>query len=278
MKKLFLICLSAGVIAAAQDFSQMEITGFRVPEYDAEGNMTSQFFGERAEIPGGGGPAKITGLRVELYKEGETLGEITSPLCFYDQKTRVATSEETVAADIDKIQVRGRGYILHSNESTVRVLNDSEVTIQDMMQKVDEGSKKETGTTVITSKELFMDHGARTVRFEQNVKVVDPQMVMTCDTLEVRFSESNEISWIEALGGVTMIQEKEERTATGGRATYDVQTDEFTLEDNPVLSDGRNKLYGEKIRLWRKSGRMVSEPARAVIFPDEKNSNLDLLK
>ncbi|MFA5687964.1 MAG: LptA/OstA family protein [Kiritimatiellales bacterium] len=284
MNKRIFICFAGMLLspAFAQNFSQMEISGFRVPEYDENGNMTSQFFGERAEIPGDGGDAKITGLRVELYKAGETAGVITSPLCFYNQKTRVATSEETVNADMDRIQLRGRGYVLHSNENTVRVLNESHVTIHDVMAAMDDeavAGKKRDGTTVITSKELFMDYKARLVRFEQNVKVVDPQMVMDCDTLEVHFSENNEISWIEALGSVRMAQENEGREAVAGRATYDVKTDEFTLEDNPVLSDGRNKLYGERIRVWRKSNHAVSEPARAIIFPDDNNAEIrELLK
>ena len=94
-------------------------------------------------------------------------------------------------------------------------------------------------------------------------------MTMDCGTMNVRFGENNEIDWIEALTEVKL--HNEGREAHAGRAVYDIATDEFLLEDEPKIVDGRNMLLGERIRFWRATGRMVCEPsARLIMYPDDK--------
>ena len=94
-------------------------------------------------------------------------------------------------------------------------------------------------------------------------------MTMDCGTMNVRFGENNEIDWIEALTEVKLLIEVQE--AHAGKAVYDITTDEFLLEDEPKIVDGRNMLLCERIRFWRATGRMVCEPsARLIIYPDEK--------
>lgn len=282
---IFLFLLLVPVVRA--QMAGMEISSFRVPEYDAKGIMTSQLFGDRAEV-GETGEVNITGLSIEFYKGSNTVMKVTSPYCFYNQKTREAHSDAPVAADMDRMHVRGQGYFLKPGDNTVRILNQSQVTIEGGMQKMKgdapspvnhetndvlglaslAGKRGTNDVTVITSKELFLNYKARNVRFEQNVHVQDPKMAMDSGTLEVRFSEKNEINWIEALTNVKILSET--REANAGKAVYDVKTDEFVLEDKPSLRDGKNTLFGEKIRFWRTSGRMVCEPrARLVIYPDK---------
>lgn len=250
----------------------LEISAFRVPEYDEYGVMTSQLFGERAE-GGEGNDVNITGLRVEFYKLGKTVMDISSPYCVYNQKTREARSDAPVAANMERVSVRGQGFFMKTGENTVRILNDSRVTLEGSMQKAESaallsGERGTNDVTVITSKELFLNYKAKAVRFEQNVHVQDPKMVLDCGTLEVKFSEKNEINWIEALTDVKIVSEG--REANAGKAVYDVKTDEFVLEDNPRLRDGQNTLFGERVHFWRSTGRMVCEPrARLVIYPDK---------
>ncbi|MFA7257864.1 MAG: LPS export ABC transporter periplasmic protein LptC, partial [Kiritimatiellales bacterium] len=159
------IFLLAGSGRAQQDMN-MEVSGFRVPQYDGQGMMTSQLFGDRAEMEGGG-EVKITGLRIEFYKESNTVMTVTSPYCFYNQQTREASSDAPVFADMDRLTMRGLGFRLDSGSNTVQVLNDSRVTIKDVMKEV--SGEAAAGTvanteTVITSKELFLDYKARKAR------------------------------------------------------------------------------------------------------------------
>lgn len=268
-KLLTAVCVVAASAAAQKDLN-MEVTGFRVPEYDGQGVMTSQLFGDRAEMEGGG-EIKITGLRVEFYKEGKTVVTVTSPYCFYNQKTREAHSDAPVAADMERMQMRGRGFLLQSSNSAVRVFNDSKVTIKDVAKEVGGESAANSSSnteTVITSKELILDYKARKARFETNVHVVDPKMEMFCDVLEIQMGQDNQINWIGASTGVRILNEG--REALAGKATYDIKTDEFVLEDNPRIMDGKNMLVGDKIRLWRGSKRMVCEPAARMVFYSDK--------
>lgn len=270
-KNIFLILSVAALSSVAQE-TGMEISGFRVPDYDEQGVMTSQLFGEHAEMEGRG-DVKITGVRMEFYQEGETFMTVTSPYCFFDQKTREAWSDAPVAADMESVRVRGRGFRLQSGERKVQVLNDSKVIIENVTEQTSgepavEGASA-TEVTEITSKELFLDYNGRTVRFEQSVHVQDSRMEMDCGTMIVRFGENNQIDWIEALTEVRILSEG--REAQAGKAVYDVTTDEFLLEDNPKLLDGRNTLLGERIRFWRATGRMVCEPsARLIIYSDDQ--------
>ncbi|MDK2857959.1 MAG: lipopolysaccharide export system protein LptA [Verrucomicrobiota bacterium] len=348
--KILLTISMLAASVAAQELPGMEISGFRVPEYDAQGNMTSQVFGDRAEMEQGD-EVKITGLRIKFYKQDETVMDVVSPLCFYNQRTKEARSDEIVEADMDRMHLHGRGFLLKSDKETIQVMNDSRMTIQDIMQEVEPSASRNTNeVTVITSRKLFLNRPARTVRFEQNVHVQNPKLQVDCDTLEVRLSESNEvdlieargnvrtshgnfqntaqqtepdaarstneviviaaeelfvdyqarivrfkqnvhvqdpkfsmdsdtlearlsesneINWIEALGNVKILHQG--READAGRAVYDAQTDEFLLERNPKIIEGRNILTGERIRFWRASGRVVCEQqAHLVIYPDDE--------
>jgi len=271
-KTLLIVCMLT-LSAMAQD-AGMEISGFRVPEYDRDGAMISQLFGEHAEIKSGG-DVKITGLRIEFYKDDAVFMEVKSPYCFYNQKSREAHSDAPVTADMNQVHVSGRGFLVKPGEDVVQVLDESRVVIEDIMQQAGEelplvgGPRGSNEVTVITSKELLLAYKIKTVRFSENVHIEDPQLAIDCGTLEVRIGESHEIDWIEALTDVKISHEG--REAHAGKAVYDIRTDEFLLEDDPKLISGRSMLAGEQIRFWRETGRMVCEPsARLVIYPDDK--------
>jgi len=276
--EMLLLLFICSTLAVAQE-PGMEISGFRVPDYDEQGVMTSQLFGDRAEMAGDG-MVKITGVNMEFYKDEEVYMTVTSPHCFFDQKTRKAHSDAPVAADMEGIHVRGRGFKLNSSDRKVQIFNESKVIIEDIMDQSDNlaaiGDLETNEVTVITSKKLFLDYNGRIVRFEENVHVKDPEMTMDCGTMNVRFGENNEIDWIEALTEVKLYNEG--REAQAGRAVYDIATDEFLLEDEPKIMDGRNMLLGERIRFWRATGRMVCEPSARLIMYSDDESEFELFE
>ena len=276
-KGLALLVLAGGVQAQQPG---MKISGFRVPEYDEQGEMTSQLFGDHAEI-GSDGEVSITKVRMEFYREGETFMKVESPYCFYNQKTQNAHSDAPVLAEMEGLQLSGRGFQLDTQDRKVNILDESRVVISDVMQQADleevdalSGESATNGVTVITSKTLFLDYNARVAHFEETVHVEDPELKMDCESLEMRFGENNKIDWIEALTTVRIFHEG--REAHAEHVVYDVKTDEFLLEGNPILIEGRNKLMGDRIRFWRANKKMICEPsARLVFFPGEsKNTNI----
>lgn len=328
---LFLIIAFSG--SAFAQLEDMEISGFRVPEYDEQGQMVYQLFGEHAVL-GSGGIVKIEGVRVEFYRDGDVSAEVASPYCFYDRNTREVQSDAPVQSKMEGVLLSGTGYLLDTDKRTVHVLNESRVVFQDLQQRsaadVRRGDDVVTNETVITSKELFLNYTDRSVRFTESVRIRNEETVMQCGQLDVffseeneieralaesdvvisnsewkvsgshgtlmylermaslegdvraknkdldlncsklnlRFDENNEIDWIEALGEVRI--QTEAREAYAGRAVFDAITDEFLLEDNPKLMEGKSMLLADTIRFWRGERRMVCEPAaRVVFYPDE---------
>ena len=327
-----MLFLSAFFVNAQEE--GMEISGFRVPENDEQGQMTAQLFGDHAVL-GSEGLVKIEGVRVELYREGEVVMEVESPRCFYNQKSREVNSDAAVSAKAEGIVLTGTGYLLDVEARTVHVMADSRVVFAEGVQRSElglepGGGNKSTNEPVITSKELFLDYNGRSARFVDSVHISDreldmqsgkldvffsgeneieralaesgvilsisewkvaadrgtlmvlerkalleggvqvdsKELNMTCSTLNLSFDENNEINWIEARDEIRILNEG--REAYAGKAVYDVKTDEFLLEENPKLVDGKSMLMGDRIRFWRTTGRMVCEPARAVIFPGTK--------
>ena len=199
---LFSLCVNA------QEAGQ-EISGFRVPEYDENGLMTSQLFGDHAEFAEGG-MVKITTLRVEFYKEGDVFMVVESPWCFYNQKEQKAHSEAPVRADMQGTLLTGMGYKMNSDDRTVHVLRDSKVIVTDTEGQsiglpTGGGERNPGDETVITSDELFLNYHEKTAYFVSDVHVEDPELKVDSSTLELRFGDNNQIEWIEALTNVHVV-------------------------------------------------------------------------
>ena len=268
-----IVALAAMVSLNAQaQIEGMEITGFRVPEYNEQGEMTSQLFGEHA-VMGAEDTVEIEGVRLEFYRDGDVYLTASSPHCVYEREEGVAHSDAPVRAEMDGLLMTGTGFEMRASERMVHVLEDSRVEIDDVMQQTDlmpagldgdtaadddaSESGASTNLTVITSTELFLDYTGRSAKFVGDVHVDDSKMQMDAGSLEIKLSKSNEIDWIEALVGVRILSDG--REAHADKAVYTIGTDEFLLEGNPKLVDGDNTLFGDRIRFWRASEKMVCE-------------------
>ena len=127
----------------------------------------------------------------------------------------------------------------------------------------------EAEPTVITSVKLTFDYQQKYAVFEEDVVVVDGDMRMTADKLAIWFDENNEITLIKAEGNVHITQE--DKAAIAGVAVYEVATGKIVLTENPRLQQGLHYLEGvDKITYMRDADLLVAEPARLVIYPDEK--------
>jgi lipopolysaccharide transport protein LptA len=129
--------------------------------------------------------------------------------------------------------------------------------------------------TVITSDRLTFDYNKKFALFEKNVTVVDPEMRLTSDIMLVRFDNDDQVSSIVAKRAVRIEQDK--LIAESGMATYDVKPAIIKLEISPRVMRGKNILEGDIITFWRNEDKMLCEPqARLIIYPDEKDSKLQL--
>jgi len=143
MKVCALIVLG-GIVAAlaggpAARGEEGLIKGFRVPNYDDEGVMTSQIFGEFAKINPDGN-IEITELRLEFYShEGEerkTDMTVTSPHCFFNRNRGMAVSDSEVRISRDEFVVTGKGFTFNNEKQELRILSDSKVVVMGAQKRM----------------------------------------------------------------------------------------------------------------------------------------------
>ena len=129
---------------------------------------------------------------------------------------------------------------------------------EDLFEKLK--SQQREGTTTISSDTLEFDYQDFVATFEGNVRVVDPQFVLTADRISVFFdkdAKTNEVRRLDAVGNVKVTSE--DRAGTCGRAVYTRATQSIVLTQNPVVSKGENVLRGEKITIWLGESRIDVE-------------------
>ncbi len=126
----------------------------------------------------------------------------------------------------------------------------------------------ETVPVKITSDSMQYTQKGDQVVFSGSVYVIRQEIELWSDTLTVLLEkkpgagnatqtmadQQGSIKKIIALGNVRIKAEKG-RSGTCGKATYEAASDLLTLEDNPILMEGQNKIQGEVIKLYIKENR-----------------------
>ena len=130
---------------------------------------------------------------------------------------------------------------------------------------------EDTNSTVITATQLTFDQQKREAVFDGNVVVTDREIKIMSDRLEVFFTEDNKVDRIEAAGRVTII--RNDLTATGEKATYDMKEGKMQLTGNPHIQRDQDTLTGETVTLWRNSKRILCEPNARLVIASEQEMN-----
>jgi hypothetical protein len=105
------------------------LQGFTVPEYDANGQLIWQMFGDTARVELVGGKVEVHGMKLEYYQKGSLDATMRSPLCLFDRSSKTATSDEAVEIVATNMMVTGRGFEWNSNDSRMRIRSDATMTI-----------------------------------------------------------------------------------------------------------------------------------------------------
>ena len=108
----------------------MEISGFRVPDYDDQGQLRAQLYGEHAKVLDKG-EVEITNLKIEMYKDGEVAMTVFSPHCFFNMDTREARSEGRVLIESGLMTIVGRGFTWSAVAGRFEILHDSKVLVKE---------------------------------------------------------------------------------------------------------------------------------------------------
>ena len=120
-------------MACAQNMDMgagMEVSGFRVPDYDDQGQLRAQLYGEHAKVLEGG-EVEITNLKIEMYKDGEVSMTVFSPHCFFNKDSRQAHSEGRVLIESGLMTIVGRGFTWSAEAGRFEILHDSRVLVKE---------------------------------------------------------------------------------------------------------------------------------------------------
>ena len=121
--------LAAG--ASAQIEGQA-VKGFRLPEYDASGKLTQHLYGESASfLPDG--IIQLTGLKIEIFSDGEVSARITSPLCAYDPERKRAASKQHIRVVTEKAVLTGDGFAWNGETEQFQIFQNAKVTLDGQM-------------------------------------------------------------------------------------------------------------------------------------------------
>ena len=127
----FLALLLLCAVAVAQDFSTgMEVSGFRVPDYDDQGTLRAQLYGGHAKVLEGG-EVEITNLKIEMYKDGKVAMTVFAPHCFFNRETRRARSEGKVLIESGLMTIVGRGFTWSAEAGRFEILHESKVLVKE---------------------------------------------------------------------------------------------------------------------------------------------------
>lgn len=127
---------------------------------------------------------------------------------------------------------------------------------------------QQTVPVKITSDTMTYTQKGDQVVFSGSVHVIRQDVEMWSDTLTVlldkkqgggnstqtALDQQSSIKKIISQGNVRLKADKG-RSGTCAKATYDTATEVLTLEGDPVLMEGANKIQGEVIKLYMKENR-----------------------
>lgn len=126
------LCLAAA--AAVAQLDSQAIKGFRLPEYDADGKLKQQLHGETATFLQDG-IIQLTGLKIEIYREGEVRARIYSPECAYDPNRKRAASKEHIRIVTEKAVLTGDGFAWNGVNEQFQIFKNAKVTLDGQVDK-----------------------------------------------------------------------------------------------------------------------------------------------
>lgn len=133
------LALSAG---GAEDEEPVQtVTGFRVPEYDAQNNLKSQLFGAFAKVLPGG-LIDITDLKMEFFQDGKVDMTVTAPQCTYDQDGGAAKSDTDVQIARENMVVTGKGFSWEGKTQRFKIFSQARVVLKQARERIEPGAGK----------------------------------------------------------------------------------------------------------------------------------------
>lgn len=120
-----------------------------------------------------------------------------------------------------------------------------------------------SGNTTITSVRLEYDYEKSMIFLDDNVKVVDPEFILTGDHAVVLLEATNEVREVRVRGNVHVVSE--ERSAHCDNAIFYKTEGKIVMTGGAYLQRGTDRLSGKKITIWTDLERLECVPAKLTI-------------
>jgi lipopolysaccharide export system protein LptA len=234
-----------------------------------------------------GGQVRINGLRIETFREdgGREL-EVSASECLLDIASRQASGPgrlQVVTAN-GLYSIEGEGFqwqqsnavLIISNRVVTRlqrgVVASRSLALDAITNTAASTSLSATSDVIRVSSDtcLFESQSNRVVQ-RGHVVVEDPQMELTCETLQAQFTPERRLRGLAAEGGVSLLNQADGSRATAGRAVYEVAQNQeiISLLDQPVWRDrdGRQEARAERFTFDRVSRQIRGEGGATLRLP-----------
>ena len=189
------------------------------------------------------------------------------------------------------LEVSGEGAVYHLRENIRfwqghRLLLADDVVYQHELSKVRaaghvrttlpasqlelEGSPEED--VVVVARSLDFDQATGEAIYRGNVRYSDPKHTLAAAELTVFFDKNNEVTAVEAIGAVELVELETARRMTGQRARREVATQSVTITGNPVrLSDEAGNVVSGSSLTWNQADGTVSVAGgtETIYYPEE---------
>ena len=109
------------------------VKGFRLPEYDADGRLKQQLYGETATFLQDG-IIQLTGLKIEIFRGGQVTARIHSPECAYDPNRKRAASKAHIRIVTEKAVLTGDGFAWNGENEQFQIFKNAKVVLDSQME------------------------------------------------------------------------------------------------------------------------------------------------
>lgn len=120
------------VPAAHAQLAGQAVKGFRLPEYDADGRLTQQLYGETATFLQDG-IIQLTGLQIEIFRNGEVSARVFSPECAYDPNRKRAASKEHIRIVTKQAVLTGDGFAWNGENEQFQIFKNAKVVLDSQL-------------------------------------------------------------------------------------------------------------------------------------------------
>ena len=131
---LALAAVLAAPFAAPAQMQGQTIKNFRLPEYNSDGTLQHQLYGETATFLADN-IIQLTGLKIEIFNEGEVVARVFSPECAYAPTQKKAASKDHIRIVTGRGIVTGDGFAWNGQNAQFQIFNNAKVILDSSLDE-----------------------------------------------------------------------------------------------------------------------------------------------